>query len=868
MLPRFTAGHVHRPRLVARIAEAPAAIVIHAPSGYGKSLLLAEWAAHADGERLIVLQASTETTTRRAFWTALFDAAISGLELPTDHPITTARPYAGDGAAFRASLPRLFAGLPTPIALVVDGFEHVTEAEEVVADLQELVRYLPGCRLVLATRRWTPLQDALTALVIDVETIGPEELCFTTEETRRCLGERAPAALDLVQRVTGGVPLLVRLSALERELSGRETTDERRLEERIVAHFRAVMERTSGASASAGLEVEDALLAVCAADLLDAALAERLSGAPGEAILDQIERLGLGTVMELPVLDGRRTVLQVPRPLLAILRDIARRRDEPGYRSARREFGTWARVHGLWVEALSAAIDSADFAFVSEILLENWADFLAIHAGVISSALEGVDPATLRRWPALAAALAIDCFWQPEQQPRIRAYLAAAAAGIRDRSATASPEERFVYAVIGIIATRLGAPEEGDGREYAARALEALRALDAVQRGRLRGVLPDAINQIAGTLLFFGDPVAALEVLRLQRPDGASSDGARFRYLSLSLQAEAEAFVGDMVAATRTIDRAVEDFDARFANRGFVVSPILLAETLRDLERGEYAAAAEGLRRADFDRPEVESWYLYWELAAWAAIATGSAGDAFAALQRRRDDLRRRRDISAYATAHLDRTAARLALASGEPAIAQELLRGIDPLGVVEAGIARAQAHLLTGRVDQVTAQLTAARAGIGLTPRLESLIALLGAAALLESGERDSARWILTRVSATLAAHGMTLPLVALGERAGRAVIELGRQERIAFFTRLPVEVEEGVARSFPPIVVPDLTPRERQVLDALLLHSSYQEIADALHVSKDTVKTQLRSVYRKLGVNSREAAIAAVMAIGLPFP
>jgi len=97
--------------------------------------------------------------------------------------------------------------------------------------------------------------------------------------------------------------------------------------------------------------------------------------------------------------------------------------------------------------------------------------------------------------------------------------------------------------------------------------------------------------------------------------------------------------------------------------------------------------------------------------------------------------------------------------------------------------------------------------------------------------------------------------------------VIELGRQEQIAFFTRLPVEVEEGVARSFPSTVVPDLTPRERQVLDALLLHSSYQDIADALHVSKDTVKTQLRSVYRKLGVNSREAAIAAVMAIGLPF-
>lgn len=165
-----------------------------------------------------------------------------------------------------------------------------------------------------------------------------------------------------------------------------------------------------------------------------------------------------------------------------------------------------------------------------------------------------------------------------------------------------------------------------------------------------------------------------------------------------------------------------------------------------------------------------------------------------------------------------------------------------------------------------MTAGLTPVRAAAGLTPRLESLIGLLDAAALLESGERDSARSILTRVGGTLSAHGMTLPLVALGARAGGAVIEFGRRARIAFFTDLPDGVERAVARSFASISIPDLTPRERQVLDALLANSNYQEIADALHVSKDTVKTQLRAVYRKLGVNSREAAIAAAIRTGLP--
>jgi len=867
MLPRFTARHVHRPRLVARLDAAGAAAVIHAPSGYGKSLLLAEWAAQPRDERLVVLQASSETSTRRAFWTALLDAAHSALDLSPEHPIAGARAFAGEGEGFREALPRLFEALPGAVALIVDGFEHVADAAEVVADLRHLLHYRPELRLLLATRRWTPLQDALTSLVLDVETIGPEALCFTLDETRACLDGVSPAALELVQRVTGGVPLLVRLSAIERELSGRDATDERALEERIAAHFREAMAHAG--DASAGLGIEDSLLAVAGADLVDAELAGALSGAPGAETIERLELLGLGTVLELRVPSGRLAVLQLPPPLRAILRDIAREADAPRYRSTRREFAMWARGHELWVEALIAAVDAADLALVSEILLENCADFLAIHAGVISAALHDVEPAQLQRWPAVAAAIAIDCFWQPDMQPRIRGLLAAAVAGIRERAAAATPEERFVYATIELLAVRFGDPEEGDGRQLALRAVAALRALDAPQRRRLRGVIPDAVNQIAGTLLFFGDPAAALEVLRLQRPDGASSDGARFRYLTLSLQAEGEAYLGDMVAAARTIERAAADYDERFANRGFVVSPVLLAETLRDLERGEYEAAAEGLRRAGFSRPEVESAYLYWDLAAWAAIGTGEASALLADLERAREDMRRRRDVSAHTTAHLDRSAARLALAAGDLTRARSLIASVDELGAVEAGIARAQLLLIAGRADQAMTELVPLRAATALTPRQEARVGLIHVAALLDSadpGAPDAARMILTRIGSLLASHGMTLPLLALGREAGRGVVDAGRDAGIAFYQELPDRVLAAIDRSFPALAVPQLTRREHEVLEALLVHPGYQQIADALHVSKDTVKTQLRSVYRKLGVSSRDAAIAA--AIGLGFP
>lgn len=52
-------------------------------------------------------------------------------------------------------------------------------------------------------------------------------------------------------------------------------------------------------------------------------------------------------------------------------------------------------------------------------------------------------------------------------------------------------------------------------------------------------------------------------------------------------------------------------------------------------------------------------------------------------------------------------------------------------------------------------------------------------------------------------------------------------------------------------------LTPREQDVLEALLSGASNQAIADRLSLSINTVKTHLKSIYQKEGVRNRQALI-----------
>ena len=99
--------------------------------------------------------------------------------------------------------------------------------------------------------------------------------------------------------------------------------------------------------------------------------------------------------------------------------------------------------------------------------------------------------------------------------------------------------------------------------------------------------------------------------------------------------------------------------------------------------------------------------------------------------------------------------------------------------------------------------------------------------------------------------------------ERICDALLAVARGEVI-----LPEEIQAGLAAAIRSNAGPGrvhLTPREQDVLRGLAAGKSAPAIAGELHLSTATIKTHLKTLYEKLGVSDRAAAVAEAMRGGL---
>ena len=70
------------------------------------------------------------------------------------------------------------------------------------------------------------------------------------------------------------------------------------------------------------------------------------------------------------------------------------------------------------------------------------------------------------------------------------------------------------------------------------------------------------------------------------------------------------------------------------------------------------------------------------------------------------------------------------------------------------------------------------------------------------------------------------------------------------------------------PPVDLSQLTPREIEIVRNLVQGRRVPQIAQSLYLSSSTVRSHLKSVFRKLGVHSQGELIELLRATASPYP
>ncbi|MGT2461140.1 helix-turn-helix domain-containing protein [Sinomonas atrocyanea] len=209
--------------------------------------------------------------------------------------------------------------------------------------------------------------------------------------------------------------------------------------------------------------------------------------------------------------------------------------------------------------------------------------------------------------------------------------------------------------------------------------------------------------------------------------------------------------------------------------------------------------------------------------------------------------------LTSAGSAELDWLRGVVHLAAGNPAKAEAVLsrsRRPYPLGTITL----AAAAIARNAPERALAVLSGLYASLGpdaLDPWDELRAGVVRAAALSALGHAEEAKDAVAAAVVTAGSHGLEpdIPLLPAEYREplNAMVLERYPQTRIA-----PDLVPPSAAD-------PALTPRELVVLREFAQgDGTTAEIAERLNVSANTVKSQTKSLFRKLGVSSRAEAVA----------
>ncbi|MGH8834692.1 MAG: LuxR C-terminal-related transcriptional regulator [Actinomycetes bacterium] len=832
-------------------------VLLCASAGFGKTVLCVSWLSkRAPRGRTAWVTLDAEDREPARFWarvaTALFGSSLQAASADARFTHRDVLKHRMDELGHA----------PEPVTLVLDDVHQLADSPA-VDELDFLLHHAPStCRVILLCRRVPGLQLARLRLAGQLATIDPVDLACTPMEVQQFLEMHGIVAdntelTQLVEYTQGwiaGLRLLV--------LSGNTTSDGgelgwRGMEERELVTDYVRDEFLAGQDG----ERRSFLLRTSLAETLTTELADMLSGSGNSArILDQLRREH-GFV---EAVDGKAGTYRYHPMIRSVLRAELERDLPREIPVLQHRIGRWHHKYGRPVEALQCALAAGDKESVYRLLADN---DIVLYASDpepdVERLLDDLAADLAAEDPAITTALAAT---------RLRGGDVEGARALLDEAEAAAalaPVESARLYELKHAALRLAiAVQDGPLNPHVQvagwRAAESARGrLSGIAEHRARGWL---LGILGITHLAQGEFPPARHALRMAERDLGTAGPRAWHERVTGWLALAEATDGRLTRAKRLLDQVSAD------------SPIAgLIQTTQALVHVEQAEHVKSQRLVGW----VDPWPVECLLGEPdpAAVLGGvryrlyraqaDLGRAFLALGQMRDA------AGTYATALAPLIA--VATADLAPAIPgtdgnaqldaidwpdDDSQRAVWPVGrdllrawrLVDGDPASA-IEIATGIIER--------RANVArLLDRISAM--LVRAVGYRRLGRKDVAAAQLDEALALAAPEG-----------ARQVFVDCGKPVRALLTVLLPAESRfagfaAGILQRFESPIGPraiehrggskgELTESEREIMRYLSSHLTNEEIAEDLHLSVNTVKTHLRAIYRKLGVSSRRAAIAA---------
>jgi LuxR family transcriptional regulator, maltose regulon positive regulatory protein len=861
---------IDRGDLVAVLDRAAArkVTVISAPAGSGKTSLLRAWAGGPGQQRrLAVLQVPRGQQDAQQFWLALLGAvrqatgAGSGAEPPTATPDFNAPAMAGRVLAELAEA-------PDGVTLVIDDL-HELNSPEALGELARLLTDLPpGAHAIVTTRHDVRLGLHQLRLAGELAEIRAADLRFSERETRELLEASAitlsEAGTALLYQRTEGWAAGLRLAAIS--LAGHPDP------ERFVAEFSG-SERTVAEYLLAEMldrqppGVQDLLLRTSLLDRVNGELADLLTGRPGsERIL-----LGLEDANAfVESLDPERTWFRYHYLVADFLRLELRRRLPDQMPVLHRRAAEWFTVHGQVAEAVRHTQAAGDWADAARLLADqSFSLTLDGQAQTMQALVRAFPPGADH--PELALVRAMGELAQGRLD-EAAAHLAVAAA----HAETTPPERRRRLGVAVALLQLSLARRRGD----LAGVIEHVKFLDSPVTGPSDEDIALGSDLRAVALMNLG----TAEAWSLGLPDAARHlrEGAVLAreigrpYLEVGCLAQlgfASIFLGaatpktDSFAVTQARCREAVELAERYGwGAEPVIAPALMTLAGNLVLLGEFDEAERWLRRTERaletdTGPDIR--LLLHQTAGMLHAGRGRRREAlqeFGAAEDLASQLAGSQALASQVTGWLLATQARLGL-TGE---ARAALAALDDERAGSGEIRNARAVICLAEGDPAGALAAVAGVLDGTAPVLGYVTVveahLLAGLAYRELGDQRAASQAAERALALAESDRVVLPFAMTGAAGLLEALPRHQTAHAALLADILDVLHGASPPARPPSGSPpaeELSPGELRVLRYLPTNLSRPEIAGQLSVSPNTVNAHIRSIYAKLGVRDRSAAV-----------